>query len=84
MFFLLSLYMQQVLGFSALKTGVGYLAVALTAVVASGVAQALVTRIGVKPVLAVGMTLHPRRADLVHPDLRWTARTSSTSSAASC
>ena len=56
MFFLLSLYMQQVLGFSALKTGVGYLAVALTAVVASGVAQALVTRIGVKPVLAAGMT----------------------------
>lgn len=55
MFFLLSLYMQQVLGFSALKTGVGYLAVALTAVVASGVAQALVTRMGVKPILAVGM-----------------------------
>jgi EmrB/QacA subfamily drug resistance transporter len=57
MFFLLSLYMQQVLGFSALKTGVGYLAVALTAVVASGVAQALVTKVGVKPVLSVGMLL---------------------------
>jgi MFS family permease len=57
MFFLLSLYMQEVLGFSAIKTGVGYLAVALTAVVASGVAQALVTRAGVKPVLAVGMAL---------------------------
>ena len=57
MFFLLSLYMQQVLGFSALETGVGYLAVALTAVVASGVAQALVTKIGVKPVLAAGMAL---------------------------
>jgi EmrB/QacA subfamily drug resistance transporter len=57
MFFLLSLYMQQVLGFSALKTGVGYLAVALTAVVASGVAQALVTRLGVKPVLLTGLSL---------------------------
>jgi EmrB/QacA subfamily drug resistance transporter len=57
MFFLLSLYMQQVLGFSALKTGVGYLAVALTAVVASGVAQALVTRLGVKPVLVTGLSL---------------------------
>jgi EmrB/QacA subfamily drug resistance transporter len=57
MFFLLSLYMQQVLGFSALKTGVGYLAVALTAVVASGIAQALVTRLGVKPILAIGMGL---------------------------
>jgi predicted MFS family arabinose efflux permease len=57
MFFLLSLYMQQVLGFSALKTGVGYLAVALTAVVASGVSQALVTKLGVKPVLATGLGL---------------------------
>ena len=57
MFFLLSLYMQQVLGFSALQTGVGYLAVALTAVGASGVAQALVTRLGVKPVLATGLSL---------------------------
>ena len=57
MFFLLSLYMQQVLGFSALKTGVGYLAVALTAVVASGIAQALVTKLGVKPVLLTGLGL---------------------------
>ena len=57
MFFLLSLYMQQVLGWSAMKTGTAYLAVALTAVVASGVAQALVTRAGVKPILAVGMGL---------------------------
>jgi EmrB/QacA subfamily drug resistance transporter len=57
MFFLLSLYMQQILGFSALKTGLGYLAVALTAVVASGIAQALVTRMSVKPVLMVGLGL---------------------------
>lgn len=57
MFFLLSLYMQQVLGFSAMETGVGYLAVALTAIVASGIAQALVTKAGVKPVLGVGMVL---------------------------
>ena len=56
MFFLLSLYMQQVLGFSALETGVGYLAVALTAVLASGVAQALVTRVGVKPILIIGLS----------------------------
>jgi EmrB/QacA subfamily drug resistance transporter len=57
MFFLLSLYMQEVLGFSPLRTGVGYLAVALTAVAASGAAQALVTRIGVKPVLVTGLLL---------------------------
>ncbi len=57
MFYLLSLYMQIVLGFSALETGVGYLAVALTAVIASGVAQSLSTKAGVKPVLATGMAL---------------------------
>jgi predicted MFS family arabinose efflux permease len=57
MFFLLSLYQQEVLGLSALQTGVGYLAVALTAIAASGASQALVTRIGVKPVLAIGMGL---------------------------
>jgi predicted MFS family arabinose efflux permease len=57
MFFLLSLYMQEVLGFSALETGVGYLAVALTAIAASGLSQALVTRAGVKWVLAAGMAL---------------------------
>ena len=57
MFFLLSLYQQQVLGFSAMETGFGYLAVALTAVAASGLAQALVTKIQVKKVLAAGMAL---------------------------
>jgi len=57
MFFLLSLYMQEVLGFSALKTGVGYLAVALTAIASSGLSQALVTRLGVKPILSVGLAL---------------------------
>ena len=69
MFFLLSLYMQQVLGFSAVKTGLGYLAVALTAVVASGVAQALVTKIGVRPVLAAGMLLLGGGPRLLHADL---------------
>jgi len=57
MFFLLSLYMQQVLGFSAMETGVGYLAVALTAVVSAGISQGFVTRLGVKPVLTFGMGL---------------------------
>jgi EmrB/QacA subfamily drug resistance transporter len=55
MFFLLTLYMQLVLQYSALKTGFGYLAVALTAVVAAGASQALVTKIGVKPVLTAGL-----------------------------
>jgi EmrB/QacA subfamily drug resistance transporter len=55
MFLMLTLYMQQVLGYSAMRTGVAYLAVAGTAIVWSGVAAQLVTRIGVKPVLVVGM-----------------------------
>jgi EmrB/QacA subfamily drug resistance transporter len=55
MFLMLTLYMQQVLGYSPLKTGVGYLAVAGTAILTSIVAAQLVTRIGVKPVLVVGM-----------------------------
>ena len=57
MFLMLTLYMQQVLGYSAMKTGVAYLAVAGTAIVWSGVAGQLVTRVGVKPVLVVGMAM---------------------------
>jgi EmrB/QacA subfamily drug resistance transporter len=56
MFLMLTLYMQQVLGYSAMKTGVAYLAVAGTAIVWSAVAAQLVTRIGVKPVLLIGMS----------------------------
>jgi predicted MFS family arabinose efflux permease len=56
MFLMLTLYMQQVLGYSAMKTGVAYLAVAGTAIFTSAIAAQLVTRIGVKPVLITGMT----------------------------
>jgi MFS family permease len=56
MFLMLTLYMQQVLGYSAMKTGVAYLSVAGTAIIWSAVAAQLVTRVGVKPVLVTGMT----------------------------
>ena len=56
MFLMLTLYMQQVLGFSPMRTGLAYLAVAGTAIIWSTVAAQLVTRIGVKPVLVTGMT----------------------------
>jgi EmrB/QacA subfamily drug resistance transporter len=56
MFLMLTLYMQQVLGYSPLKTGVAYLATAGTAIVWSAVAAQLVTKVGVKPVLFVGMS----------------------------
>ncbi len=57
MFYFLSLYMQQVLGYSALKTGVGYLAIAGSIVVAAGAAQSLVAKIGVRLVMTLGMAL---------------------------
>src|SRR5207247_1320233 len=56
LFLMLTLYMQQVLGYSAMKTGVAYLAVAGTAIFTSAIAAQLVTRIGVKPALLIGMT----------------------------
>jgi EmrB/QacA subfamily drug resistance transporter len=55
MFLMLTLYMQQVLGYSPMKTGVAYLAVAGTAIIWSTVAAQLVTRVGVKPVITAGM-----------------------------
>jgi EmrB/QacA subfamily drug resistance transporter len=55
MFLVLTLYMQQVLGYSPMRTGIGYLAVAGTAILWSGVAAQLVNRVGVKPVLVAGM-----------------------------
>jgi EmrB/QacA subfamily drug resistance transporter len=56
-FFLLTLYMQQVLHYSALKTGVAYIALTLTIIAFSGVAQALATRLGIRRVLPVGMAV---------------------------
>ena len=56
-FFLLTLYMQEVLHYSAIKTGVAYIGLTLTIVVFSGAAQALVTRLGVRRVLPFGLTL---------------------------
>jgi predicted MFS family arabinose efflux permease len=57
MFFFLSLYMQQVLGYDALKTGLSYLPLALFIIVSAGVASQLVTRVGFKPTLIAGMLL---------------------------
>jgi EmrB/QacA subfamily drug resistance transporter len=53
-FFLLTLYVQQVLGYSAIRTGVTFVVTAGSAILWAGVAQNLTTRFGVKPVLAAG------------------------------
>ena len=69
MFLMLTLYMQQVLDFSPLKTGVGYLAVAGTAIIWANVAAQLVTRVGVKPTLVVRHVADDGRPALLHPGL---------------
>ena len=56
-FFLLTLYVQDVLGYSALRTGLTFLATAGTTVILAGVAQALTTRYGARPVLGIGMVI---------------------------
>ena len=56
-FFLLTLYMQQVLHYSAIQTGVAYVALTLTVIVFSNVSQALALRIGIRRVLPAGLLL---------------------------
>src|SRR6188508_3460394 len=57
MFLMLTLYMQQVLGYSAMKTGVAYLAVAGTSIIWANVAAALVSRVGVRILISSGMAI---------------------------
>src|SRR5438874_5763307 len=57
-FFLLTLYVQNVLHFSALKTGITFLATAGTTVVVAALAQWLTTKIGARIVMAVGIALN--------------------------
>jgi predicted MFS family arabinose efflux permease len=57
MFFFVSLYMQQVLHYSALQAGVAYLPLAIGIILSAGLASAGVTRLGFKPVLLTGMLL---------------------------
>jgi len=55
--FIGTLYMQQVLRYSALQTGIAWLAASLTSVALAGLSQFLVTRGGAKIVMAIGMSL---------------------------
>ena len=56
-FFLLALYLQQVLRYSALETGVAFIAITVTIILVSNVGQALTTRLGPRPVLTTGLLL---------------------------
>ena len=55
MFFFVSLYMQQVLHYSALKAGLSYLPLAVGIILSAGAASVAVTRLGFKPVLLTGL-----------------------------
>jgi EmrB/QacA subfamily drug resistance transporter len=57
MFLFISYYLQYVLGYSAIKTGVAYLPLTAAIIVAAGAASALVTRVGFKPTLIGGLIL---------------------------
>jgi EmrB/QacA subfamily drug resistance transporter len=56
-FFVLTLYVQQILGWSALKTGLTFLATAATTVIWAGVAQSLVTKVGPRLVMTTGLAV---------------------------
>jgi EmrB/QacA subfamily drug resistance transporter len=56
-FFLLTLYLQNVLDYSAVQSGVAFSAFALTVVVMSNVAQKIVGRVGVRPTLTAGLLI---------------------------
>jgi MFS family permease len=52
-----TLYMQQVLHYSALQTGAVWLAASVTSMSLAAVSQMLVTRVGAKVVMSIGMSL---------------------------
>jgi EmrB/QacA subfamily drug resistance transporter len=56
-FFVLTLYLQDVLHYSAVQSGAAFSAFALAVVVVSNVAQAVVGRLGVRPTLTLGLLL---------------------------
>ncbi len=54
MFFFLTLYMQNVLGYSPIRTGAAYLPLCGVVGVAAGVASSLLTRVGTRPLIVAG------------------------------
>jgi predicted MFS family arabinose efflux permease len=57
MFFFLTLFLQDVWGYSALKTGVAYLPIMATVMAMSGAASQLVPRVGARPLLVTGSVI---------------------------
>ena len=57
MFFFISLYLQDVLRYSPIKTGISYLPLAVGIIISAGLASQPVTRIGFRPTLIAGLLL---------------------------
>ena len=57
MFFFLTLYMQTVLGYSPIQTGLAYLPLTAGFIVASSISSQLFARVGTKPVIVVGAVI---------------------------
>ncbi len=57
MFFFLTLFVQEVWGYSALKTGIAYLPMVAMIMLASGIASQLVARIGARPLMLAGSAI---------------------------
>ena len=54
LFFFITLYMQNVLGFSPIQTGLAYLPLCVAIAISAGVSSQLLSRIGTRPVIVVG------------------------------
>jgi predicted MFS family arabinose efflux permease len=57
MFYFASLYVQDVLGYSALRAGFAFLPVSIGIIVGAGISQAVIRRFGVRNVSVVGLVL---------------------------
>src|SRR4051794_18672676 len=57
MFFFLTLYMQNVLGFSPIQTGAAYLPLTVVVGISAGIASQLISRIGTRPVVVTGAAI---------------------------
>src|SRR6185436_310333 len=54
---MLTVYLQEVLQYSAIETGVAFIAITVTIVVVSNLGQAMTTRLGARPVLSAGLLI---------------------------
>jgi predicted MFS family arabinose efflux permease len=57
MFFYLTLYMQNVLGYSAIQTGAAYLPLCFAIGISAGIASQLLSRLGTRPVIVAGAVI---------------------------